>query len=110
MVAVFLWTSYPDRVFVLRLGLEVPKELKKIIASRYYNLIASNAHLVPDEFVDKFSWECVAEDIARKVVQVVRMGIENISILPHTFPGGDIQKTIREFIKTVVPMVERNLK
>ena len=32
MVGVFLWTSYPDRAFVHRVGLQVPDELEQIIA------------------------------------------------------------------------------
>ena len=109
MVGVFLWTSYPDRQFVHRVGLEVPPELEKIIAKRDYNLMAANAHLIPDSFVDKFCWAGTAEEVALKVAEVAKMGIENITFLPHPPEGGDTNETMREFAQTVKPMVEEML-
>ena len=106
MVGVFLWTSYPDREFVELVGLEVPAELEAIIAKRDYNLMAPNAHLIPDAFVDRLCWAGTAEDVARKVAQVVEMGIDNITFLPHPAEGSDIQETMRAFARTVRPMVE----
>lgn len=106
MVGVFLWTSYPDRQFVHRVGLEVPDELEEIIAERDYNLMAPNAHLIPDEFVDKFCWAGTPEEVARQVAEVVRMGITNITFLPHPPAGGTIHETVQEFAQTVKPMVE----
>lgn len=106
MVGVFLWTSYPDREFVHRVGLEVPDKLEEIIAERDYNLMAPNAHLIPDEFVDKFCWAGTPEEVADQVAEVVRMGIPNITFLPHPPQGGTIHETVREFAQTVKPMVE----
>jgi 5,10-methylenetetrahydromethanopterin reductase len=106
MVGVFLWTSYPDREFVHRVGLEVPAELEAIIARRDYNLMAPNAHLIPDEFVDKFCWAGTPEEVARKVGEVARMGIHNITFLPHPPAGGDIRETMCEFAQTVKPTVD----
>jgi len=106
MVGVFLWTSYPDRQFVHRVGLEVPDELETIIAKRDYNLLAANAHLIPDAFVDKFCWAGTAEEVALKVAEIAKMGIENITFLPHPPEGGDTLETMREFAQTVKPMVE----
>lgn len=106
MVAVFLWTSYPDRKFVRRVGLEVPDELEEIIAKRDYNLMADNAHMIPDEFVDKFCWAGTPTEVGEKVAKVVNMGIRNITILPHAPPGEGPQETIQEFAKTVKPTVE----
>jgi 5,10-methylenetetrahydromethanopterin reductase len=106
MVGVFLWTSYPDRTFVHRMGLTVPDELEAVIARRDYNQLAPNAHLVPDEFVDKFCWAGTAEDVAQKVAQVARLGIENITFLPHPPLGGSIHETIRAFARIVKPRVE----
>jgi 5,10-methylenetetrahydromethanopterin reductase len=105
MVGVFLWTSYPDRTFVHRLGLEVPAEVEAIIAKRDYNLMAPNAHLIPDEFVDKFCWAGTAEEVAQKVAQVVKLGINHITFLPHPPLGGTVHETIRSFAKVVKPMV-----
>jgi alkanesulfonate monooxygenase SsuD/methylene tetrahydromethanopterin reductase-like flavin-dependent oxidoreductase (luciferase family) len=106
MVGVFLWTSYPDRGFVHRVGLEVPAELEQIIAKRDYNLMEENTHLIPDEFVDKFCWAGTAEDVALRVAEVVKLGITNITFLPHPPAGGDTRETVHEFVQTVKPMVE----
>ena len=110
MVGVFLWTSYPDREFVHRVGLEVSPELEAIIAKRDYNLMAPNAHLIPDEFVDKFCWAGTPEEVAHKVAAVAEMGIENITFLPHPPAGGDTSETMREFARTVKPMVDEMVK
>jgi 5,10-methylenetetrahydromethanopterin reductase len=106
MVGVFLWTSYPDREFVHRVGLEVPDELEKLIAKRDYNLMEENTHLIPDDFVDKFCWAGTAEEVAVRVAEVVKLGIRNITFLPHPPAGGDTVETVRAFAETVKPMVE----
>lgn len=105
-VGVFLWTSYPDRKFVRRVGLEVPDELERIIARRDYNLMAPNAHLIPDEFVEKFCWAGTAEEVARKVAAVVDLGIDHVTILPHPPAGKTTHQTMRAFANVVRPMVE----
>ena len=110
MVGVFLWTSYPDRKFVRRVGLQVPDEVEAIIARRDYNLMVENAHLIPDEFVDKFCWAGTVEEVAHKVAAVARMGISNITFLPHPPHGGSIHETVREFAQTVKPMVEEKVR
>ncbi|MFO7323115.1 MAG: LLM class flavin-dependent oxidoreductase [Chloroflexota bacterium] len=109
MVGVFLWTSYPDRAFVKRVGLEVPDELERIIAKRDYNLLKENVHLIPDSFVDKFCWAGTAEEVAQKVARVAEMGITDITFLPHRTESGGLHETLREFAQTVKPMVEEML-
>jgi alkanesulfonate monooxygenase SsuD/methylene tetrahydromethanopterin reductase-like flavin-dependent oxidoreductase (luciferase family) len=105
-VAVFLWTSYPDRNFVRRSGLTVPNKLEEIIAKRDYNLMLANAHLVPDEFVDKFCWAGTPEDVAKRIAPIAKMGISNFSFLPHPPRGESILYAVREMARTVKPMVE----
>jgi 5,10-methylenetetrahydromethanopterin reductase len=105
MVGVFLWTSYPDRTFVHRLGLEVPRQVEEVIAKRDYNLMAPNAHLIPDEFVEKFCWAGTAEEVAQKVAEVVKLGINHITFLPHPPVGGTVHETIRSFANVVKPRV-----
>ncbi|MAU08361.1 MAG: hypothetical protein CL607_00950 [Anaerolineaceae bacterium] len=109
MVGVFLWTSYPDREFVNRVGLEVPDDLEKIIAKRDYNLMHENTHLIPDSFVDKFCWAGTAEEVAEKVARVVEMGINRITFLPHPPEGGDVNGTIEAFAQVVRPHIENRL-
>lgn len=107
MVGVFLWTSYPDREFVHRVGLEVPPELETIIAKRDYNLMSINAHLIPDEFVEKFCWAGTAEEVAYKVARVVQLGIQDITILPHPTLEGNTLETMREFARSVKPVLDK---
>lgn len=109
ILAIVLWTSYPDRAFVQRVGLSVPTELEKIIEKRDYNLMAPSAHLVPDEFVEKFSWAGSVDDVIRKVAAVVQAGIRNIVILPQPTSADGVQETTRAFIKDVIPAVESGL-
>lgn len=106
MVMVFLWTSYPDRNFVRRVGLEVPDEVERIVAKRDYNLLEPNAHLVPDSFVDKLCWAGTAEEVAHKVAAVAEMGFDHITFLPHPPPGGTVDETISAFARQVRPMVD----
>lgn len=110
MVGVFLWTSYPDRTFVERVGLQVPDELERIIAKRDYNLMKENTHLVPDSFVEKFCWAGTAEDVAEKVAAVAAMGIHDITFLAHAPEGGSTRETLVEFARTVKPLVEERLR
>lgn len=105
MLGISLWTSYPDRTFVHAVGLQVPEELERVIAQRDYNLMALNTHLIPDTFVEKFCWAGTADEVAQKVGEVVRMGIDNITFLPHAPLGGSIHDTIRAFARVVRPMV-----
>jgi 5,10-methylenetetrahydromethanopterin reductase len=106
MVGVFLWTSYPDREFVRRVGLEVPPQLERLIARRDYNLMAANAHLIPDAFVEKFCWAGTVQEVTQKVAEVVKLGITHITFLPHPPAGGTITDTMRAFARTVKPALE----
>lgn len=105
-VAIFLWTSYPDRKFVHRVGLEVPQELEEILAKRDYELMLEHAYLVPDEFVDKLTWAGTPAEVAEKIARVVDMGIENITIAPAPLKGGSIRDTVVACGEKVKPMVK----
>ena len=105
-IAVFLWTSYPDRNFVHRVGLQVPDELEALIAKRDYNLMEENAHLVPDDFVDKYCWAGTAEDVAEKVAAVVREGVAGLTIMPLPGPNDTRLDVARAFAEEVKPVVE----
>src|SRR5690606_35486348 len=107
---VFLWTSYPDRTFVERVGLEVPPELEAIMAKRDYNLMLENMHMIPDSFVDKFCWAGTADDVAEKVTAVANMGVHDITFLAHAPKGESTRYTLTEFAHTVKPMFEDRLR
>jgi hypothetical protein len=40
------------------------------------------------------------------VAEVARLGIEDITFLPHPPKGGDTSETIQQFAEVVKPMVE----
>ena len=106
MVGVFLWTSYPDREFVHKVGLKIPDNIEAIIAKRDYNLMVKNAHLIPDAFVDKFCWAGTAEEVAQKVVRGCKNGYyKDITFLPHPTKDGGIEETIQGFAENVVKPV-----
>ena len=89
-IGVILWNSYPDRKFVERVGLRVPDKLEAIIAKRDYNLMEENAHLIPDEFVDKLAWAGTAADVAgqgRRRYRQRRHGAHH-----HASAGGGIDQ------------------
>jgi hypothetical protein len=106
-IGVFLWTSYPDRKFVERVGLRVPDDVEAIIAKRDYNLMADNAHLIPDEFVDKFCWAGTAEDVATKVAAVIGEGVSGLTIMPLPVPGSTRIEVARAFAEDVVPQARQ---
>lgn len=103
-IGVFLWTSYPDRKFVRRVGLAVPAELEALIAKRDYNLLEENAHLIPDAFVDKYCWAGTVEDVAKKVAAVIGEGIRELTIMPLPARGDSRIDVARAFAEDVVPM------
>lgn len=70
MVARFLWSSYPDRNFVKRAGLEVPENVEALIAARDYSLIPQIAGLVSDELVSAFTWSGTPEMVAERVASI----------------------------------------
>ena len=106
-IGVFLWTSYPDRKFVHRVGLEVPAELETLIARRDYNLIEENSHLIPDSFVDKYCWAGTVDDVANKVAAVMGEGIRELTIMPLPGPGDSRTDVARAFARDVVPMASK---
>lgn len=103
-VGVVLWSSYPDRKFVERVGLEVPPELEALIAKRDYNLMEENAHLIPDAFVDRFCWAGTAEDVAGKVAAVAAEGVRSFTIMPVPGPGHSRIDVARAFAEIVRQM------
>jgi 5,10-methylenetetrahydromethanopterin reductase len=110
IIAIMLWTSYPNKTFVQQAGLSVPPELEAILARRDYHRMVSNAHLIPDDFVDHFAWAGTAADVADRVAAISGMGLENITFVPNPPEGGDIRETVVEFATTVKPMLERSLR
>jgi 5,10-methylenetetrahydromethanopterin reductase len=111
MVAKLLWTSYPDRNFVRRAGLQVPPDLEEVIARRDYDALHSVSDAVPDELVAAFCWAGTPADVARHVVDVVReTGIAEIGFWVLRAPGQSVTEAIRLVAGEVVPVVRAELR
>ncbi len=88
MVAKLLWGSYPDRRFVERAGLRVPDEMEAFNKLRDYDRIGDVAHLVPDEFIDKFCWVGTPMQVADRISAVLTdAGVGEVGIWLLPAPG-----------------------
>jgi 5,10-methylenetetrahydromethanopterin reductase len=106
MVAKLLWTSYPDRGFVDRVGLTVPDELERVIATRDYDALEAVDHLVPDEFVDMFCWSGEPDQVAERVTAIIRRtGIAEIGFWVLRTPDQSLADAVRLVAEQVVPAV-----
>jgi len=110
MVARMMGSSYPDKRFVHQMGLEIPEELEKILAKKDHALTTKAAHLVPDEIVEAYTWAGTADDVARRVAEIVRLGIKSITFLAHPYDDeSGVMPTIRAFAEKVRPRVNEML-
>jgi len=108
MIAGMILTSYPDKTFIEQAGLSLPHQLASILDSSTFQEVYSAANdLVPNEFVDAFSWAGTPDDIAQSVASVINSGFSNLCIVPHAPPGGSILKTVKDFMQEVMPRVRK---
>jgi 5,10-methylenetetrahydromethanopterin reductase len=105
MISLLLMASYPDRKFVHGLGLEVPEALEEVCKEKNESLSIQSGHLVTDDLVDAFSWTGTVEDVAEKVAEVVAMGIDYITYLPHPIQGEGPERIMQQFARNVMPRV-----
>jgi 5,10-methylenetetrahydromethanopterin reductase len=105
MIAFLLWSSYPNRDFVRQVGLEVPPELEKMIAQRDYELMFDAGPLVPENFVDAFTWAGTPKEVAAKIGLIREMGIRRFGVWVLPAPGGDVESVIKLIAERVVPAV-----
>src|SRR5262249_49688428 len=109
MIAGFLMASYPDRGFVKQMGLAVPDELEAVVSQKNEAKTASAWHLVPDDFVEAFTWAGTPDEVARQVAEIVKLGITRITFLPQPPPGQGVEPIMRAWMDEVVPRVRRLL-
>jgi alkanesulfonate monooxygenase SsuD/methylene tetrahydromethanopterin reductase-like flavin-dependent oxidoreductase (luciferase family) len=107
MIAGFLMASYPDRGFVHHMGLEVPEELEDILRHKNEARTYAAWRLVPDDFVEAFTWAGTPDEVARQVAEIVKLGITQITYLPHPPSGQGTQPILRAWMEEVVPRVKR---
>ena len=111
MVARFLWSSYPDRNFVRREGLEVPEEAEALIAKRDYDLVPQAAKLIPDDFVRAFCWAGTPDMVAERVVGIARAtGVQEFGLWALLAPGQTREEAMRLIGEEVVPRVRKALE
>jgi 5,10-methylenetetrahydromethanopterin reductase len=103
-VAGLLAASYPDRGFVERAGLVVPAELEEICRTRDLKLAWGSGGLVPDEFVDAFTWAGSADEVASRVAEALDLGPDNLTLAFHRAGGAVVSQAAR-FLDEVAPRV-----
>jgi 5,10-methylenetetrahydromethanopterin reductase len=105
-LAGFLTTSYPDMGFVHAVGLTLSAELQAVLARKDREHSHANAHLVPDEVVDAFTWTGSVDEVAGQIAAVARLGIHDVTVLFHPPEGADEQVGMRLLAQEVKPLVE----
>ena len=109
MIAGFLMASYPDRGFVHQMGLEIPEELENVIRQKDEALAYGSWKLVPDEFVEAFTWAGTPDEVARQVAEIIKLGITQITFLPQPpdRTSESAELIMRSWMAQVVPRVEK---
>jgi 5,10-methylenetetrahydromethanopterin reductase len=106
MVARFLWSSFPDRNFVQREGLEVPEDVEALIAKRDYSLVPEAAARIPNDFVRAVTWAGSPDMVAERVAAIHRQtGIEDFGLWALLAPGQSREASLRLIGEEVVPRV-----
>lgn len=105
MIARLLAASHPDRTFVDAAGVCIPEKLERVIATRHREQAQAAAALVTDDLVDAFSWAGTAADVAARVGEIVKLGIREITFMPHAPDGETVGTGIAAFAKDVIPAV-----
>jgi 5,10-methylenetetrahydromethanopterin reductase len=106
MVARLLWSSYPDRNFVARAGLEVPASVEAVIARRDYDAMQDVKDEIPDELVSAFCWSGTPDEVAERVSAIARStGIREFGFWVLRAPGQSLEAATSLVAHEVVPAV-----
>ena len=97
--------AHVSRVVIRPLPAEIPEDDMAAVARirenyDYYhhmNTEASHADLVPDSLVDRFALAGTPDECRERIAELEDLGIDQMSIIPFTPPGGDRGKTMRTF-------------
>ena len=72
--------------------------------------LADMAQRVPDHIIDAMSLSGTPEEVAQRVVRIVRRGVNQILVRPSPSPEGGIDGTLEAFATKVMPVVRRELE
>lgn len=106
MIANVLFSSYPDRKFVQRMGLEVTEELERLIARQEVELKPQVAEMIPDEFVNTFGWAGTPEMVANRIVEIhSATGIEEYGFWAVMAKGQTREESLKLIADEVLPRI-----
>lgn len=106
MLARVLWVSYPDRNFVQRAGLQLPAEVEALIARRDLNCLPQVVELLPDSFVDAFSWAGTPQMVAARIKEIVATtGIEEFGFWMLLAEGQTREQAVRLLAEELLPLL-----
>ncbi len=106
MIALMLMASFPDQGFVKRLGLQIPDELLQALSEQREEKVDNLSHLIPDSFVNSYSWAGNAEDVSESINESIKAGIDGVVVHFHTTSGIPIDQVIRNFAEKVIPRID----
>jgi len=104
MIAAMVMASYPDQAFLNHAGLEITPELAEMASHKNETLSFASGHLVPDEYVEQFSWVGTPAQVANQIAAVVDSGFRNVVVLFQPLRV-DPEPSIRLFASDVIPRV-----
>ncbi|MDP1714518.1 MAG: LLM class flavin-dependent oxidoreductase [Anaerolineales bacterium] len=107
MIAGMVHASYPDQAFVEQAGLTIPVKLGTFMGTATFAEVYAAAHdLLPERFVDAFSWSGTPADVAGMVASVIEAGFTRICLVPHPPKGRTSLDMILGFAEQVMPHVK----
>jgi 5,10-methylenetetrahydromethanopterin reductase len=97
--------THVSRIVIRPLPFDMPEEDMAAVENirktyDYYHHMdteASHADLVPDSLVDRFALAGTPDECRERVARIQDLGIDQMSIIPFTPPGGDRGQTMRLF-------------
>ena len=109
-VAVAMWGS---RDILPELGITLPPTLTRYMAEHAYSVadevISEVARQLPDDLLDDLSVAGTADEVARRLVHIARLGIGQAALWLFPPPGGRLEDALEPLVEDVVPRVRAAL-
>lgn len=104
MVALTLWSSWPDYSFLDPVGLSLPAEIEAIAKRRSYSGLRRIEGLLPGEFVDAFAMAGTPLEVAQKIARVtIECGISSFAVSLVQPQKIGFEEEIELFVNEVIP-------